>query len=262
MSLWPLRDRFFDVPRTVARTSEGLVDLPILYYDVTNVVALFRADLRGVEELLRGTGLAPAVVDRASALVGLSFYEYRRTTVGRYNEVGVAIFAVRDGEARPALRILDLLVPPRRRKLGAYVVDLPVTTAAANAAGRELWGYPKFVTEIPFELDGPRFRSSVLDPANGTVICELAGTFGRAIPGPPISIMTYSTLDGALVRTHVDVRGPVGIRSAGDATLRLGPSRHPMTDRLRTLGLDGARPAHVVTAERFQSKLHAGSRVA
>lgn len=255
-------DRFFQVPRTVQRTSEGLVDLPILYYDVSNVVALFEADLEGVREVLRGTGLVPGIVSRGRAMVGLSFYEYRRTSVGTYNEVGTAIFAVPAGERPPRLRLAEMMRPLRRRKLGAYVVDLPVTTAAANAAGREIWGYPKFITEIPFELRGRSFRCAVMDPdVPDQAICEIAGSMGAGVPAPPMSLLTYTQLEGQLIRTPIDVRGAVMARGPGELTLRVGPSEHRMARNLHTLGLDGAKPTVVMSTDRFQSKLHPGSRI-
>jgi hypothetical protein len=257
------KDRFFRVARTTRRTSEGPVQLPILYYDVSNVIALFEADLDGARALLEGTGLEPGVVTGHRATVALSFYEYRHTTVGVYNEVGTAIFTVREGEPRPPLPLADMLVPPNRRRIGAYVVDLPVTTEAANAAGREIWGYPKFVTPIPFTLSGRRFRSAVMDPASpDDALCELAGRMGPGVPAPPMSLMTYTRLDGALIRTHVDVRGMVMARAPGDLTLRVGASEHRMARNLRTLGLDGARPRLVLSTHRFQSKLHEGTPIA
>jgi hypothetical protein len=177
-----------------------------------------------------------------------------------YNEVGTAIFALRPGE-RPRLGWADLLMPPRRRTIGAYVVDLPVTTRAANAAGRELWGYPKFVTQIPFRLHGREFECAVLDPEQDAPIVSLGGRMGPGLPAPPLSLMTYTQLDGALLRTHVDVRGRITVHAPGSLRLHLGPSQHRMAENLRLLELDGARPRVVMRTERFQSKLWPGSRV-
>lgn len=257
-----MTDRFFEIDRTIHRTSAGLVDLPILYYDASNVVAVFEADRRGAETLLAGTGLEPEIVRGAKALVGLSFYEYRRTTVGVYNEVGTAIFARRRGDRGVLPALAELLLPPSRRHVGAWVVDLPVTTEAANAAGRELWGYPKFVTGIDFALDGRKLRSVVHDPAGGEPICEIAGEMGGGIAVPSMSLVTFTKLDDALVRTHVDVRAPTRARTCGDVRLRVGPSAHRMAENLRTLGLDGAQPRLLLVTEHFQSVLHAGRRVA
>lgn len=250
-------DTFFDVPRTVHPTSQGPVELPILYRDVTTVVPLFTVARARAAALLDGTGLEPAPLPGDRATVALAFYEYRDTSVGVYNEVGTAVFVVRRGE-RPRLGLADLVRPPARRTVGMYVVDLPVTTAIANAAGRELWGYPKFVTEIPFHLAGREVDTAVRDPDGRGEICALVGRLGRALPVPPLSLMTYTRHDGVLWRTHVDVRGRTLAHAAGSVRLTVGASPHPMAERLRALGLDGARPRLVLASDRFQSLLHAG----
>lgn len=261
--MMPLTDRqkFFRVPRTPHATSEGSVELPILYYDVTNVVALFLADRAGASELLADAGLDVALARGDRALVGVSFYEYRHTTVGVYNEVGVAIFAVPRGQRPTRLGAAELYVPPSWRKVGAYVVDLPVTTAAACAAGRELWGYPKFITDIPFERNGRHIDTAVIDPDDGETICEFTGTMGRGVPAPAMSLMTYSRKDDALCRTHVDVRGAVEARGPGTTRLKVGASSHRMANNLRRLGLGSAQPALVMVTDRFQSRLNAGRAV-
>ncbi len=254
-------DRFFDVPRVPHATSEGVVELPILYRDVSNVIGLFMARRAGVEDILRGTGLVPAVVRGDEALVGVSFYEYRDTTVGVYNEVGSAIFVLREGERPPRLGLADMYVPPAYRTIGAYVVDLPVTTAAANAAGRELWGYPKFITSIPFRLRGRSVDTSVLDPETRVPIVTFAGEMGPGLPAPPLGLMTYTRLEGALIRTHVDVRGWVTVHRPGSVRLCVGKSTHGMAGRLRSLGLSDVRPVLILRTDRFQSKLHAGRKL-
>ena len=251
-------DRFFRVQRTVRNTSVGPVELPIAYYDVTNAIAMFWGDRAGAESILADAGLTLAFARGDRALIAMSFYEYRRTTVGVYNEVGLAIFCLPPGERPSRLGLAELYAPPARRRTGAYVVDLPVTTALANAAGRELWGYPKFVTEIPFRLDGREIDTGVRDPDDGSSICTFAGKLGRGLPAPPISPVTFTRLEGTLLRTHVDVRGAVKVCRPGSARLRVGVSQHPMAEHLRTLGLQQSKPLVVFVTDRFQSLLHAG----
>jgi len=255
-----MTDRFFAAERVPHATSAGPVELPILYRDVTAVTALFHGSAAGARRLLEGTGLAPALVRRDRAMVGMAFYDYRDTSVGNYLEVGTAVFAIRDGQRPPRLGLLDLMRPPGRRRLGAYVVDLPVTTELARAAGRELWGYPKFVTSIALHATGRALDTSVDDPGGGT-LCRLAGRMGAGVPAPPMSLMTYTRRDDQLIRTHIEVRGRVTARRPGTVTLEVGRSSHVMADHLRTLGLDGARPFAVLISDRFQSKLYAGTVV-
>jgi hypothetical protein len=253
-------DRFFGGPRTKRVTSEGPVDLPIFYYDTSNVVAVFRASRAGALKLLDGTGLDPTLAGD-DAIVALSFYEYRDTSVGVYNEVGTAILAARRGEGRAWRGLADVILPPSWRATGAYVVDLPVTTAAADAAGREIWGYPKFVTRIEFRLREGEFEGAVLDPATKESIVTLSGRMGPGVPAPPMSLVTFSTLDGTLVRTHVTVRGTVTVHAPGTVRLSVGRSAHRMAENLRTLRLVDARPFFVMRTDRFQSRLPLGAHI-
>lgn len=254
--------RFFSVPRTTFKTSQGLVDLPILYFDVTTVVAFFNAPLAGVEALLEGTHLRPAITRNGTATCAIAFYEYRDTSVGIYNEVGLAIPSIRAGEPAPRIGILDLFRDPRRRTIAFYIADLPVTTPLAHAAGREIWGYPKFVTQIPFSLSARHFDGAVLDPDGRREIVRLHGDLGRGVPVPPLSVATYTFLDGALIKTPIDVRGAFHIHGRGTLRLDVGDSDHEMARHLRLLGLAGATPAFAGATNRFQSKLFAGTRVA
>ena len=251
-------DRFFRVPRTTRVTSEGRVDLPILYYDTSNVVAVFEASREGAEHLLEGTGLEPALASGDRALAAMSFYEYRDTSVGTYNEVGLAIFAALRGRRWPRLGLAELYVPTRWRTSGAYVVDLPVTTRAAEAAGREIWGYPKFVTSISFRLRGRAFESTVLDPGGTAPIVTLSGQMGLGALAPAPSLITFTMFQGALLRTEVTVRGAVTVHAPGGVRLSVGGSPHRMASHLRELDLSDARPRLLLRTERFQSLLPLG----
>jgi hypothetical protein len=139
------------------------------------------------------------------------------------------------------------------------VVDLPVTTELADVGGRELWGFPKFVTRIDFKLSGRDVECAVLAPSGEGLIERLAGTLGPSLRVPPVSLLTLTQLGGRLLRAPVDVRGATRAHLPGDVRLRVGDVRHRMADNLRTLGLDGAVPRLVLVTEHFQSVLHAGS---
>jgi hypothetical protein len=185
---------------------------------------------------------------RDRAVVALSFYEYRSSSVGPYNEVGTAILAKRIGQKT------------RWSTAAAFVVDLPVTTRTANAAGREIWGYPKFVTPITFSLRGRRFSSSVSDPAGNEPIVTISGDMGMALPSPPISFSTFTLRDQKLLRTTITVRGRCAIRGRGNVALHVGRgSEHRMAQNLRALDLDGARPIALITTRKFKATLPEGA---
>lgn len=254
-------DPFFQVPRTTHTTTSGPIDLPILYHDVSALMTFFVADRQAVEAKLDGTGLRPALTIGSRAIVGIACYEYRRTTVGPYNEVGIGLPVLPEGAPAPRNLIRALYGSVDERRLGFFILDLPVTTAIANAGGRELWGYPKFVTSIPLRLEKARFEGSVLDPDGHGVIFTLSGRLLPSLPAPPMSLVLYSHHRGNLLRTTVDVRGRMHLRPGRSLQLRVGESSHPMAANLRMLGLDQSHPALVLDTHRFQSRLHAGAPI-
>ena len=71
--------------------------------------------------------------------------------------------------------------------MGVYVVEMVVTIPEARAAGRKLWGYPKFLTQIPSELSGNQFKFSVLDPDSREPIVAVEGETGRGFSGRPLT---------------------------------------------------------------------------
>lgn len=256
----PVDDPFFAYPQTTRRTSVGEVDFPILYIDTSTLVAGFWVDAAAAATFLQGQDLRLALTLGSRAMVMLAFYNYRVTTVGPYNEVGIAIPVV-PSSAPSGTRWLQALadVDSPARDLGYYVVHLPVTTAAANAAGREAWGLPKFITPIDFKLQGRDVAMRVRDPdQQQQSICELSGRMGLGVPGPSIGVVLYSRLDGQKLRASVNVRGGGDLHLPGSLRLSVGASTHPMAQSLRKLGLDGAKPVWLSATHKFQSRLNLG----
>ncbi len=250
---------FFSVPRTVRETSEGPVELPILYYDTSVIISMFLVDRDAAEAEVRAAGLRPALSRGGRTIAVLASYDYRATTVGPYFEVGLAIPVV-PMDAPSGQRWLQALAGEEsaRRDLGYHVLHLPVSTAAANAAGRELWGLPKFVTSMDVRLHGGEVLARVDDPDGGEPVMELEGRAGVGIPGPMLPIVLYSHVDGHMVRTTVNARGGNVMRTGGSVRLSVGSGGHPMARTMHRLGLAGARPIGLLTTHRFQSRLNLG----
>lgn len=215
--------------------------LPIRYFDNQCLIATFLTDLDRAAALLEGTCLQAVAQEDGKAVVAFGCFEYRKTDIGPYNEVGLAIPAVASDDPTPAL----------------YVANLPVNTATANRAGRELWGYNKFVAAIEIEGNGKSFSMTIRDPENAT-IATLEGRRGASVPVPPTDMLTFSLLKGKVVKTVIRVLTPLHVSSGDSFVLKVGTSGHPMANNLRTLGLDDARPVLVQYADPFQSLLFPG----
>jgi Acetoacetate decarboxylase (ADC) len=215
--------------------------LPIRYFDVQCLVATFLAAPDRASELLEGAGLQPVLQEDGRALVDLYCIEYRRTDIGPYNEVGLTVRATAPGDPIAA----------------NYVVNLPVTTAIANRAGREIWGYNKFVAAIDVNSEGKTF-STVLRDSDHEIIGALEGARSGSAPAPATDILTFSLDRGRLIKTTIRVLTP-SLASSGDSfAFKIGTSRHPMASNLRTLSLDGAHPVLVHYTDPFQALLFPG----
>lgn len=249
-------DPFFDGPREVVTTTAGDVALPIHYFDGFCVTALFAIEVDRAAALLADTPLQP-VVHNERATAAVTFYDYRHTSIGSYQEVALALLAA------PA---------EASQEIGNYIVDLPVTTPLAEVAGRELWGYPKFVANIGIEQLRPNnsFSGQLTDEQNKTIF-TLSGQPGSLIKEntPARDIVTYSRLTSqeSVIRTTIPTSSHWNSYEPGTLTLEVGDSQHAMTDRLRQLGLgqpagkSGATPLRWQTTDNFRSRLPQGEVV-
>lgn len=257
------QDVFFQYPLSRFATSAGEIDLPILYYDCSVVMALFQVDVDKAAAVVRDPDLTVVPVVGGKTMVGVAFYEYRHTAIAPYNEVGVAVAVAPRGTSMPRQPLMSLLGSLDKNPLGLHIVDLPVTTDAACAAGREAWGYPKFVTPIGFDLKGKHFLGTVTDPQDQSELVSLEGRFGLGVRGPLLDLALYSRLNGQMLRTLVNTRGGAIVSTGGSLRLHVSASaRHPMAERLRAMGLDGAKPVCVSRSHRLQLRLNAGAPVA
>ena len=252
-------DLFFQYPRNTIPTSEGDVLMPIMYYDDSVMMALFRVDYDKAQALVADQGLQAVRFFGGKALVGMAFYQYRETSIGDYNEVGTAVTVVPNGTQVPRFPLLSMLNALDKAPVGFCILDLPVTTPAACAAGREIWGYPKFVTTIGFSLKGHQFDGSVTDPATGKDLVRLSGKTGIGVPGPLLDLVLYSRHQGQLLRTLVNTRGGAQTGLPGSMRVTVSDSPHPMAQRLHALGLNNAGPAFVFHSHTLQLRLNAGA---
>jgi hypothetical protein len=222
--------------------SDGsLCALPIRYFDAQLLIATFLVGRDRASALLKNTGLTAVPQADGKAIVSFGCFQYRKTDIGPYNEVGLVVLATAPKSPIPAL----------------YVVHLPVNTALANRAGREIWGYNKFVASIDITDSPQAFSMTIRDP-DGATIARFSGTRSASISMPPNDMITFSLLDGQLIRAIIQVMTPSQIGGGGGFSLKIGESMHPMADSLRTLALDNASPVLVQHADPFLSLLFPG----
>ncbi len=255
------KHEFFNVPTSICDTSAGPVQLPAFYRDCSMVTAIFSCECDRAAEKLQGTGLVPAKFFNNKALVILGYYEYRDTTFGPYNEMSVMLMVYPRSSVPAGPAFFEFFRKPARRSLGYFFLNLPLSATLPMVAGIELWGLPKFITDISFNCSGGRFEGKIPDPETGENIITLKAPFGQGVTMPPMDMTYYSPYETSLLKTVVNIGSPAkGTRGKGVEVI-IGPSEHPMAANLRDLGLEAAKPIMLQTCDRFRYRLNAGEMI-
>lgn len=258
---------FFNVPQEPIQTSIGNVNLPIFYYDVNVMYIFYLLESEKVQKLLEKTDLEAIRILGNKSLVCLAFFEYKNTSIGIYNEVGMAI-AVKEKERKvsfPIIEFLKLLYKKNIQNIsiGFWVQHLPVTTKEANVAGREIWGYPKFITKIPIEFDfiQKKFSGKVQDPNSKNLILSIEGKLNSILSLPAFSFLTYSYLGNKLIRTIINVKGRLKFSFNKSFKIQSISSNHTFAQTLKQLGLENHPSYAIMYGNHWQSRLNKGNIV-
>ncbi len=204
---------------TLTRVLGRDVALPVEVRQARSAAATFLVRHDAASRLLADTGLVPARLPGGRALCILAMVEYLDNDLGPYGEVAMCI-GVGKQDGVPA---------------GAYIHQLPVDGEFTCAAGREIWGFPKWMADIDLDI-GPRRARGRLSQ-DGELVLELeVSQRWLPLPSKPADMSAYARLDGTTRRTPFTSRatavrgGPLGAR------LTVG-TKHPMALELRALGL-------------------------
>jgi len=244
-----------------AQTSLGPVELPVFCNDGSAVAAFFLCDYVKAAQKLEDTGLYPIEFSKGKALASLGLFEYRQSTLEPYNE-GFLMIAV---TPQPKMSFLaqkfQFFVKAKHRKLGLYTLDLPITEELPLVAGREIWGTPKFLADIVLNFSNDRFTGEVLLKGNGEKILSLESSFNKGMPFRFLDSVVYSNHQDSIIKIISNFNCSVRITRDKEARLKVGSIDHPMAHNLRDLGLDGANPFLLQTADKIKFILNDGIRV-
>ncbi|MBN1495578.1 MAG: acetoacetate decarboxylase family protein [Spirochaetes bacterium] len=256
-------DSFWDVERSVFKTSKGDIKLPIFYQDFSYTHFLYWIDFDRAVKKLAGTDFKACKFIHGKGAVMLTFFEYRQSEIGPYNEVSLAVVSYPSKNKQPALIMPQLFMDAKKWTMGAYVLNLPVTTEIALAGGREIYNYPKFVTDISCSLKGKKFSGTVMDPDIDRPIFSVDGKIGFLGWGIKLwhaaSFISYTMYKGKpnRVLTEVDARYRMNLGFSG--RLQVNPeSRHSMAQNLLDLGLQGKKPFAAISSEKGRMMLNDG----
>ena len=245
----PDRKTFFSRAQSTLTTSAGPCALPIFYTDASLLGCIYLIEPSRARAMLEGGPFEPLLFF-GKAMVQLVVFEYRESSIGSYNELALAIEVKLRGRTTSPLRAL--LAPRRGDDHGSHIVNLPVTTEAACAAGKELWGFPKYVTTIDTDFGERSVRATL----GGELEIEFGPPGFMRTPGPPL--VAISIHDGRVLRTVVDTDHMLSW--GGKATIRI-VGEGPTAANVERLGLEASKPFLVFRTPRMRSILPLGKDV-
>jgi hypothetical protein len=260
-----VRRDFFDVPRTYYTTSYTKTQVPMFFYKVAFRVINYFVEYERVLPVLKGTGLLPVRFFNGKALASLTFFNYQQVTVGAYEEVVVGTIVYPEALGPPSMPFPKILFAKREKwwkNMGWYVIEMPVTMPGARAAGREIWGFPKFLTQIPYRLSGNHFEFGVLDPDTEESIVDVKAEIGPGFSVKAADAVSFTNYQDTIFRVVSEMDGKIRNSTCKRIEVKVGPSRHRMAENIRTLGLDTAKPFGIISSDYLQMRLNPGKPVA
>jgi hypothetical protein len=215
------------------------VGLPVEVRAAAQWTVQYLVPLTAAQRLVDPTGLEATGPLPGRALVALAVCRYDDTDLDSYHEVALSV-VVRPHDAPRRASMAHRLREFGQGAIGAYIHRLPVDQEFTCAAGRDVWGFPKWITTI--DIDEPRSSdpqsgssTTVRLVDDGTHILTLAMSSNGPVRLPAHAAPSYSFRDGVLRRTEWTTTSEGVSGRLGGTTMALGD--HPMADELRSLGL-------------------------
>jgi hypothetical protein len=217
----------------LAVVDRGPASYPLTATNASQLGAMFSIPLEQAWALLPATErLVPVRVTPRRAAISFFAWRVRRSGLGAYHELGVALPVLLDAPKAPSP------LPPqlwRDPALGLYAVELPVDSERCADAGTSLRGLPHVVGEAEIALDeqGGAARFAF----EGQQMADLRVQLARwpRERRHDLSFQAYSLLEGRIVRTRFSCIGEGYRGRRGSAEIAFGD--HRRAQRLARLSL-------------------------
>lgn len=201
------------------------VTIPAIVRDASSGTALYMVDAPAAQALI------PSAFEVVEAAPGktqatIVIVDYRDNDLGDYDEVGIVFFV------RPAGQ--------PEAEVGSYIHKLPVNQSFTCEAGFKIWGFPKTVEEIDFTYADDSATCKLV--MGGQHVLTLKVPRGGSGTTEDTVGVGYTMIEGTPHQNEF-TRGGHGeqtIPGGEGVVLELGD--HPISEELRSLGLENATP--------------------
>ncbi|MBW2361221.1 MAG: acetoacetate decarboxylase family protein [Deltaproteobacteria bacterium] len=206
---------------------------PTQFQDGSSSAGIFAVPTARAQALIRDTGFEVAELWPGRAAFSLACCHYRESDCGVYDEIALGFFVKPQHGTPSRIPYLGTWLDIARNDAASYTWKLPVTSKLANDAGVLMWGFPKTIEEIDFEVSDGRATFDLRMGGREVLSYSVPATGKKERPASASAV--YSIYEGA---PHVAFLGnrfrDVGTSLAGG---RLSLGDHPLAQQLRELGL-------------------------
>jgi hypothetical protein len=205
------------------------VSVPVQVRSAAMVGGTFTVPATAAQRLIDYSGLRIAKVAGTLGICMVSAVQYTDNDLGPYNEIALALVVhPPDGPPTSPASLLT-------GNVTTFIHRLPVNQEFTCAAGRDIWGFPKWVADISFQERPGRTDVVMLD--DGEHAATLSVKTGLTVPLPDneMEMTCYSYRDGVLRRTPWEMRLSRSRMRLGGASVEVG-EHNQLADDLRALG--------------------------
>jgi hypothetical protein len=205
------------------------VTVPVEVRSAKMVGGTFAAPFTATRELIAYSGLTPVKLAGTLAVCMVSGVQYTDNDLGPYNEIALAI--VVEPPDHPGHGVAGLATGD----VTTLIHRLPVNQEFTCAAGRDIWGFPKWIADISYQERPGRTDVVMLDAGEHAMTLSVDTRFAVPVPGSEMEMSCFSFRDGVLRRTPWTMRLAHARMRPGGATVAVGEGSQ-LADDLRRLG--------------------------
>ena len=225
--------------------------LPIKYRDGHVLSAIYLISSAKARGAIGSSKLHPLALPRNCGVAVLSLFDYLDTSIGPYREFSIGVLAT----PVPSLPIVIVDALRGNAPVGAWILALPVTSPLACEGGIEIFGYPKTVQRIDVQFSN-RTCSCVVHDGHDELVA-LTCPLRRGPRFPVNRLLTFTELNGQVMRTDIKTQWRPTISSGRGVRLRLGNQHCPIVAIAASLELP-AEPIFLLHGSGFSATLQVG----
>ncbi|MFT7403065.1 acetoacetate decarboxylase family protein [Zhongshania sp.] len=209
------------------------ITLPVKVGAAAMLMNVFVVDAKKAQQLIAASGFKVVEIWPGKALMQLLGVDYQQNDLGDYNEAAIVFPVTTPGEPKP-LPVIGTIWRMFKGSLGNYVYRMPVNQGFTTHAGRFIWGFPKWVTDVDIQFEAKTASAKFSD--DGELVFAIDAATGAKTSAKPQAAPSLAIRDNLAWKT-------VGITEGEGLTFKLGGSppkigeHHPLALQLRALGL-------------------------